>query len=128
MIRRPPRSTRIDTLSLHDALPISLRNQPIHAIGDVVLHAQSPLAETSFPQFAAVACSPTIIHLQHAVAPVSQKLGFMIKAPSVTRQRSSVLIDTPRPALGRSAQRQGESARYIPTAAPFVKSGTATLR
>src|SRR3546814_4202280 len=25
MIRRPPRSTRTDTLSLHDALPISIR-------------------------------------------------------------------------------------------------------
>src|SRR3546814_13059981 len=25
MIRRPPRSTRTDTLSLHDALPISVR-------------------------------------------------------------------------------------------------------
>src|SRR3546814_4839169 len=102
MIRRPPRSTRIDTLSLHDALPISLRNQPIHAIGDVVLHAQSPLAETSFPKFAAVACRPTIIHLQHAVAPVSQKLGFRIEAPSVPRPGSAVRIDNARQALGRA--------------------------
>src|SRR3546814_18912157 len=32
MLRRPPRSTRTDTLSLHDALPIYARNQAAQVI------------------------------------------------------------------------------------------------
>src|SRR3546814_4287961 len=41
MIRRPPRSTRTDTLSLHDALPISAR--------DLVLDPRDPRLPRFYP-------------------------------------------------------------------------------
>src|SRR3546814_13183038 len=39
MIRRPPRSTRTDTLSLHDALPISQIAATLLGIGDQIGYA-----------------------------------------------------------------------------------------
>src|SRR5690606_22719477 len=62
----------------------ALVNQPLHAVGDVVLHAQTPLAETGFPEFPSVAGRPAIVHLQHAIAAVGQKLGLGIETPAVT--------------------------------------------
>src|SRR3546814_6834349 len=43
MIRRPPRSTRTDTLSLHDALPISLLTSPCPCDG--IVRARARVAE-----------------------------------------------------------------------------------
>src|SRR3546814_16578957 len=46
MIRRPPRSTRTDTLSLHDALPIFPRGEWWHSLPAVMVI--SPIITTDF--------------------------------------------------------------------------------
>src|SRR3546814_1588875 len=42
----------------------ALINQPLYAVGNVVLHGQTPLAETGLPEFAAIASGSANVHLQ----------------------------------------------------------------
>src|SRR5690606_16241232 len=71
----------------------ALVNQPAHAVGDVVLHGQAPLAEAGFPKTSTVARGTAEIHLQDAKSPVGQELNFGVVAPAVASPRSAVRVD-----------------------------------
>ena len=95
-----------DALGIGDAL----LDQPGHAIADVVLHLQAPLAEAGFPEAAAIAGRAPEVHLQHAETPVRQELHFGVVAPAVARPGTAVRIDDACQVLRIAASRQRQVA------------------
>src|SRR5690606_37397784 len=71
----------------------ALVNQPFNAIRDVILHFQTPLPETAFPELPSVTCGSTEIHLQHRIAAIRQKLCLRVESPAVTCPGATVRID-----------------------------------
>ncbi|AEK60531.1 hypothetical protein CFU_0697 [Collimonas fungivorans Ter331] len=88
----------------------ALLDQPLHAIGDVVLHGLAPLLERRFPELAAVAGRAAVVHLQHGIAAVGQQLHFRVVAPDVAHPRAAVRIDDHRQVLRIFAERQRQVA------------------
>src|SRR5690606_23364095 len=78
-----------DAVAICDAL----LDEPLHAVGDVVLHGQAPLPETGFPEAAAVSGGTAKVHLQYAVAPIRKKLRLGIEPPPVARPRPAMWVD-----------------------------------
>lgn len=95
-----------------DALRISdaFLDQPVDAVGDVVLHRPAPLAERRFPELAAEAGGAAGVGLEHGVAAVDQKLHLGIEAPGVASPRPAVRVHDHGQVLGRAAERQGQIA------------------
>ena len=105
------------------AIGNALRHQPLHAIGDVVLHRQAPLAEAGFPELAAIAGGAAEVHLQHAVAAVGQKLHFGVVAPDVACPRAAVRVDDAGQVFGLAAHWQREVAVDRQAVAALVAHG-----
>ena len=78
-----------DSLWIGDAL----LDQPLHAVGDVVLHLVAPLLESCLPELSPVAGRAAEIHLQHGVAAIGQELDLRIVAPAVARPRAAVRVN-----------------------------------
>src|SRR5260221_7676334 len=71
----------------------SLLNDPVHSIGDVILHRTAPLFKAGFKKFSSVAGRSPEIHLINGIAPISSDMDLVIKFPIVARPRSAVWID-----------------------------------
>ena len=83
-------------------------DQPLHAIGNVVLHRLAPLLERRFPEFAAVAGRAAEIHLENRITAVCEKLHFRIVAPIIARPRAAMWIHHHRQVLRLASNRQSE--------------------
>src|SRR5258708_28626347 len=59
----------------------SLLTDPVHSIGDVILHRTAPLFKAGFKKFSSVASRSTEIHLQNAIPPIREALSLSIKFP-----------------------------------------------
>src|SRR6266404_6297350 len=71
----------------------SLLNDPVHSIGDVILHRTAPLFKAGFKKFSSVAGRSPEIHLQNGIAPIREELDLGIKFPIVARPGSTVWIN-----------------------------------
>ena len=70
----------------------ALADEPVHAVGNVVLHAQTPLSVTGFEETATVARGTAKVHLEHGIASIAQELRFGRKAPTVACPGTAVGI------------------------------------
>src|SRR5690606_8425352 len=88
----------------------ALVDEPLNAIGDVVLHGQPPLPESGFPECTATARGAAEVHLQHAIATIGEELRFGVEAPAVARPRPAVRIDDAGQVAGLAPARQSQIA------------------
>ena len=88
----------------------ALGNQPLHAVGDVVLHAQAPLAKAGFPELATIAGGAAKVDLQHGIAAIGEKLHLGVVAPAVTRPGATMRVDDDGQIFCLSAHWQGQIA------------------
>ena len=65
----------------------------MHAIGDVVLHGEAPLAKAALPELTAIAGRAAEIHLQHGIAAIGEELHLGVEAPAVARPGAAVRVD-----------------------------------
>src|SRR5690606_38055463 len=101
----------------------SFINQPVYAIGHIVLHGASPLLERGFPELTAIAGGSPEIHLQYSITPVGQKLYLWIKTPSVSSPGSSVWVDDYRKIFGLQTLGQGKVSMYGKPVAGGIGNG-----
>ena len=75
-----------------DALGIgqAFGDRPMHAVGDVVLHCEAPLAVARLQVVATVPGRAAVVHLQDRVATVREELNLGVKAPRVAYPRAAV--------------------------------------
>src|SRR5258708_28275739 len=52
----------------------SLLNDPVHSIGDVILHRTAPLFKPRFKKFSSVAARSPEIHLHNSISPLRDEL------------------------------------------------------
>src|SRR5690606_450813 len=78
-----------DAVTVCDALVY----QPMHAISNVILHGEPPLAEAGFPKLAPITRRTAKIHLQNTIASVRQELGFGVETPAVAHPWPAVRVD-----------------------------------
>src|SRR5690606_11121574 len=78
-----------DTIAVCDTLV----DQPLHAVGDIVLHGKAPLTEALFPEAAPIAGRAAEIHLQHAITAIGNKLCLRVEAPPVAGPGPAMRVD-----------------------------------
>src|SRR3546814_13199071 len=101
MIRRPPRSTRTDTLFPYTTLFRShalrigeaLADRPAHAVADIVLHREAGLSLSGAQEILAIAGRAAEIGLEHSIATLGQELCPIIIAEFVVRPGAAVRHD-----------------------------------
>ena len=85
-------------------------DEPLHAVGDVVLHGASPLLEARLPELLTVAGGAAEVDLEHRRAAVGQKLRLRIEPPTVARAGAAVRDDDQRKVPGRDAEGERQVA------------------